>query len=273
VFDPPPGAAELSEPRGVAIARDGRIWVADFGHDRLVRFEPGLRSPVVFGERGTGRLQFQQPSAVAIGADGRVFVADTWNGRIQVLSTEGTWLSEITGDFYGPRGVATDGKGRVFVSDTGRDRVVRFGPDGRLEKEWGSSGPDRERLKGPIGITVDSTGSVWVCDNGNGRLCRFSPDGRLLSAVPVAGWGPEALSEPHVAVEGDGNAWVSVPLAGEVRLLSRTGETRARLRLPGRPEAAVRLTGLALVPGEPRILAVGLDGRLYWLKRRARGEQ
>lgn len=270
-YEPPPDAASLSEPRGVACGPDGRIWVADFGHDRVVRFEPGLRSPVAIGKKGTGKVEFQQPSAIAIGADGRVYVADTWNSRIQVLSPEGEWLSEMTGELFGPRGVAVDAKGRVFVSDTGNGRVVRFGADGKLQKEWGRSGPDQGRLANPMGILVDTAGRVWVADNGNGRLCQFDPDGRLLATVAVPGWRLEACSEPHIAIDDTGNTWISVPLAGEVWTLNQKGEVRMKVKAPGSPEDQVRITGLALVPAERKILATSLDGRLHWFKLRPGG--
>ncbi len=266
-FESLPGPEGLAEPRGVACAPDGRIWVADFGHDRIVRFEPGLLSPVAFGRKGRGRAEFQQPSALAIGTDGRVYVADTWNSRIQVLSPEGKWLAELTADLFGPRGVATDRKGRVLVSDTGNGRIVVFGTDGKMEKEWGRSGPDQGRLNNPMGIAVDADGTVWVADNGNGRLCQFDPDGRLLVAIPIPGWRLEACSEPQIVVDVDGTLWISVPGDGEVRNLARTGETRVTLRPPPKTGEPVRLTGLTLVPGDRRVLAAGIDGRLYWLSR------
>jgi YYY domain-containing protein len=271
-FEPPPGPAQLAEPRGLACAPDGRIWVADFGHDRLVRFERGLRSPVIFGAHGAGKLEFNQPTAIAAGADGRVYVADTWNSRIQVLSPEGAYLFELTGGLYGPRGVATDARGRVFVSDTGNNRVVRFGPDGQVEKEWGRTGPGRERLDNPMGIAVDSRGTVWVSDNGNGRLCRFDPDGRLVSSFPVPGWRTGAYSEPHVVIDRDDNVWFSVPLEGEVRMLTPKGMTLMRLSLPRKAGDVVLVTGLGLVPGETRVLVVAVDGRLFWLSRDKQAE-
>lgn len=273
LFSPEDAAVTLSEPRGIAAGQDGRVWVADFGHDRLVRFEPGLSAPVVIGSRGTGKLEFQQPSAIAVGADGRIYVADTWNARIQILSPEGTYLSELTAGFYGPRGVATDAKGRVFVSDTGQNRVVRFGKGGQVEKEWGNSGPDRTRLSGPMGIFVDGGGTVLVCDNGNGRLCRYDSDGRFLSATPVPGWRAEVHSEPQVVVDVEGSVWISVPLEGEVRMLNPQGETQRRLRPSGEAGETAKFTGIALVPGETRVLATALDGQLYWLKRRPKVER
>ncbi len=270
-FEAPAEPANLAEPRGVACGPDGRIWIADFGHDRIVRFEPGLTSPVAFGTKGTGKVEFQQPSAVTIGSDGRVFVADTWNSRIQVLSPEGNWLSEMTGELFGPRGVAVDAKGRVFVSDTGNGRVVRFGPDGKLEKEWGRTGPDQGRLRNPMGLTVDSRGMIWVADNGNGRLCQFDPDGRLLSTLPVPGWRLEACSEPHVALDDTGNTWISVPIESEVWMINQKGEVRMKVRIPENSGGPVRITGLALVPAERKILATALDGQLYWFRLRPRG--
>ncbi len=270
---PGPGAGNLAEPRGLACDADGRIWVADFGHDRIVRFEAGLRSPVAFGGKGSGKLEFQQPSAIAIDARGRVFVADTWNSRIQVLSPEGEWLAEMTGGLFGPRGVAVDARGRVYVSDTGNGRVVRFSPDGKVETEWGRSGPDRGRLRNPMGIAVDSGGMVWVADNGNSRLCRFDPDGRFVSALPVPGWRLEACSEPQLVDDGSGNIWISVPLEGEVWMVNRLGVRGLKVLVSGDSGEPAKVTGLALEPQSRRILAAALDGRLHWLKLRPRGSR
>lgn len=270
---PGPGAGNLAEPRGLACGPDGRIWVADFGHDRIVRFEAGLRSPVAFGGKGSGKLEFKQPSAIAIDARGRVFVADTWNSRIQVLSPEGDWLAEMAGGLFGPRGVAVDARGRVYVSDTGNGRVVRFSPDGKVETEWGRSGPDKGRLNNPMGIAVESGGMVWVADNGNSRLCRFDPDGRFVSALPVPGWRLEACSEPQIVDDGSGNVWISVPLEGEVWMVNRLGQRGLQVRVSGDSGEPAKVTGLALEPQSRRILAAALDGRLHWLKLRPRGSR
>jgi hypothetical protein len=53
----------------------------------------------------------------------------------------------------------------------------------------------------------------------------------------------------------------------------RGRETGMKLRVPGDEGEPVRPTGLALVPGETRILAAALDGQLYWLKPRPRAER
>lgn len=270
---PGPGPGSLAEPRGLACGPDGRIWVADFGHDRLVRFEAGLRSPVAFGIKGTGKVEFHQPSAIAIDARGRVFVADTWNSRIQILSAEGEWLGEMTGGLFGPRGVAVDEKGRVFVSDTGNGRVVRFSSGGTVETEWGRSGPDEGRLRNPMGIAVDSSGMVWVADNGNSRLCRFDPDGRLAATIPVPGWRLEACSEPQIVDDGGGSIWISVPLNGEVWMVNRLGERGLKVLLAGDSGKPAMVTGLALEPQGRRILAATLDGHLHWIKLRPRGSR
>jgi DNA-binding beta-propeller fold protein YncE len=74
-----------------------------------------------------------------------VYVADTYNHRIQVFSSGGTYLSQWgtsgsePGEFSFPRGVAIDAAGNVYVADTGNHRVQKFGPLPTLAKfaSWG----------------------------------------------------------------------------------------------------------------------------------------
>ena len=266
----------LVEPRGLAVAPDGHIWVADFGHDRVVRLTKDLSDPTPFGSKGTGPLEFNQPCALAVGPSGDVYVADTWNGRVQVLGSDGAFRRELAGGFFGPRGIAVDQKGRVFVSDTGNHRIVRLSSNGTIEKEWGGQGDGPGQLSDPMGIAVDPDGTVYVCDNGNARLSLFSPDGKPLSQVPVPGWRTAAFSEPGVLVTGSGTAWVTVPLAGEVRHLTRDGKTdevfRPNPAHPTNPEFGAPL-GIALPPPYTRLLVSDRDAGLVWLRPFPRGER
>jgi DNA-binding beta-propeller fold protein YncE len=68
--------------------------------------------PMTFGDG-----QFQEPWGIAVAEDGRVYVADTWNHRVQVFDSDGTFLTKWgaygqTSDeswlLYGPRDIALE---------------------------------------------------------------------------------------------------------------------------------------------------------------------
>jgi len=263
---PPPADApgRVRQPRGAASDAAGRVWVADFGNQRVQLFGwdgSSLSSLLAFGARGSGPGQFNDPCGIAVGPSGLVFVADTWNGRVQVFNDKGSWQREWGGDFFGPRGIAVDAGGAVFVADTGNGRVVRFDGFGHKEAEWGTAkGPGK--LADPQGLAVGDDGSVYVADNGNGRVAIFDRNGSFLRAFEVTGWRREVLSEPYLALDSRGFLWVSVPLAGEVRAYTKEGRLVTTLRGVDQPEGRrfEKPSGLALLPGR-RLFVADLEGR------------
>jgi DNA-binding beta-propeller fold protein YncE len=219
---------ELRQPRSVAVSPDSRVFVADFGHHRIVEFDPSLKMAAFWGGSGDVPGRFREPCDLAIDNEGRVVVADTWNHRIQILSDQGapivTWPPDPREQFFfGPRGVAIVGDGTVLVADTGNHRVVRLDTDGRVIDILGTEGSETGALSEPTGIEVDSEGRVIVCDNGNGRLQFFDSGGKALSSFPVEGWRRESYSEPKATVTPDGWIWLTVPLEGVVRAYDQQG--------------------------------------------------
>jgi DNA-binding beta-propeller fold protein YncE len=81
----------LRRPEGIALDRDGGLWVADYGHDRIVKVNPEGRVIVAFGSHGSDAGEFLGPKGVAVDpSSGRLYVADTGNGRVQRMSPDGT---------------------------------------------------------------------------------------------------------------------------------------------------------------------------------------
>jgi sugar lactone lactonase YvrE len=254
-------AGRVRQPRGAASDTAGRVWVADFGNQRVQLFGSDGSFLRALGSRGSGPGQFNDPCGIAVGPSGLVFVADTWNSRVQVFDDKGGWLREWGGGFFGPRGIAVDTGGTVFVADTGNGRVVRFDGFGHEEAAWGTAtGPGK--LADPQGLVAGKDGSVYVADNGNGRVAIFDRNGGFLRAFEVAGWRREVLSEPYLALDSKGLVWVSVPLAGEVRAYTKEGRLMTTLRGADQPEGRrfEKPSGLALLPNG-RLFVADLEGR------------
>src|SRR4029453_2195003 len=217
-------AGQLSQPRGVAVDEDGNAYVADFGNDRIQKFDAQQQFVKAWGGRGDLPGQFKQPGAVAVGPDGLVYVADTWNQRVQVFTPDGEYKREWADKYYGPRGIAVAPSGAVYLADTGNHRVRKFNAEGVEERSWGGLGKEPGQFTEPVGIAVDNDDTVYVVDNGNARLQIFDANGPLLSSCPVAGWEQKVFSEPHVTVAPDGTIWVSVPVPRVIRAYDRSGK-------------------------------------------------
>lgn len=90
----PATAALLSFPYGVAVARDGTIYIADTGNNRLREVKPSgeivaLAGTGSSGFSGDGRLagdaQLSAPEGIVLDGSGDLYVADTANLRVREL--------------------------------------------------------------------------------------------------------------------------------------------------------------------------------------------
>lgn len=221
VVDAPFGAARFDDPYGVAVGRDGVVYVADGGNaNRVRRLGPSgvvttLAGGAFEGQRdGSGMgAAFHTPSGLAVDASGAVLVADAGNHAIRRVGSDGRvttvagggapgWLDGPPGlaRFDGPLGVAVDATGRLFVADTYNDAVRVVSHDGIVTTLAGGGGRgfvdgpvDVARFDTPADVAVSAEGVVWVADTGNHALRRISPDG-MVETVPVDLWRPLAVA-------------------------------------------------------------------------------
>jgi hypothetical protein len=211
---------ELDQPFGVAVARDGAIFVAESGERSAIWcIEAGGERRLVAGGApgfadGAGQsARFDTPSHISLAPDGALFVADTGNHAVRRVTPDGL-VTTIAGDgtpgtgdgtaarFNGPVGIAVGADGKVFVADTYNDRIVRLSPAAGGDSRWsvttvaGGAGPGLvdgagvdARFDTPSGLVAVADGSVVVADTGNDALRRVSSEGdvTLLDAVDLTG--------------------------------------------------------------------------------------
>ncbi len=234
------GPGQLTTPRNMAVADDGRIYVADTGNHRIVVFSPQGEMLLTWGEFGAEPGQFNEPWDVAVGPDGYIYVADTWNHRIQKFTPEGefvtAWGAFVStegqlgemGVFWGPRAIAFTKDGNLLVTDTGNKRVQVFSPDGQPITQFGGAGIEDGYFDEPVGIAVDGNGNVYVADTWNLRIQKFSPDFNFLKSWNVPGWeGQDILMKPYLAVDQAGLVYASDPSGWRVLVWDDQGNPKA----------------------------------------------
>jgi DNA-binding beta-propeller fold protein YncE len=121
---------QFSFPNGVAVDRQGRIFVSDSNNGRVQVFDRTGHLLETIGRGGTGSLSM--PRGVAIDPLDRVFIADITGQSVEVWDASAEPPHRLYGvgsegsgnaQFENPNGIAVDTTGRLYVTDRLNDRV------------------------------------------------------------------------------------------------------------------------------------------------------
>ena len=167
------GPGQFNTPWGIGLDKDGNVFVADWRNDRIQSFTADGTWLASFGHPGTGgdtsiardhggvRVvprpvgEFNRPSGVSIDKDGDIYVADWLNNRVQVLTSEGRFITEFTGDAgLSKAGVAKIASNPDMIRQ--RNGVRDFTPERVL---WA-----------PVAVKVDDRGRVIIVDTSRHRF-------------------------------------------------------------------------------------------------------
>jgi sugar lactone lactonase YvrE len=185
----PPARNTLCEPRSVVVDSAGRLYVADYGNNRALRFNPpfatNMDAAQVFGQADSFITKTNAPAPAA-------------------------------GNFGNAEGVAVDHFDNLYVTDLRFSRVLRFNapaaggdtlPDFVFGQQDFNSGtgnqggnPAANTLNHPETVCFDGHDNMYVADNQNNRLLLFfapltTPN---MSASRVFGQGGDfATNDPN----------------------------------------------------------------------------
>lgn len=217
--------AQFNGPVGVAVDRDGMVYVADTYNDRIRRITP---DGAVTTLAGTGRpgfvdgtwdvAQFDTPSGIAVGKEG-VYVADSRNDAIRRIGADGSVVTlavapELEKEplLRRPMALAVTHDGFVYIAAGARGRVLQLAPDGVV-----ATLPDAARpadpatgidgsiqVFGPRGLALAKDGSLLLADAPAQRLHRIAPAATASAATPGTALAqplpPVAAASPGIAL-------------------------------------------------------------------------
>jgi sugar lactone lactonase YvrE len=125
------GKGQLYGPQGIAIDREGRIFVAEQFNARVQVFDSEGQSLYMFGKRGDRNFEFEGPRGLAIDSAGNVFVAEGRKAAVLVFSPDGEPLTALGGGrtahqlgFTLPTAIHIDRNDRVYISDSMNRRIT-----------------------------------------------------------------------------------------------------------------------------------------------------
>ena len=174
-------------PAGVAVARNGDIWVVDGhrgGNNRLVRFNSSGEFIAAWGggvgSESAERGRFNDPHGIAIDSQGRIFVADRGNNRLQLFDSQGEYIHQWT-QFGRPSGIYIDPADVIYVGDgmsndfwnPGWERGIRIG-DARTG--WVTAfipDPEVDQGSGVEFLAADAEGNIYAGEVGRQRLIKY----------------------------------------------------------------------------------------------------
>ena len=203
---------QLMKPYGVAVARDGRVFVTDTAGRRVFVFDPTGKSVSFIGENGAGKIA--KPVGVAVDNHGTAFVADATLKRVFGYAPDGRLAIAIgrEGELQNPSGLTIDRERHyLYVADAKRHQVLCYSStDGTFVREIGKRGMEPGEFNFPTNLATDREGRLYVTDTLNFRVQVFDSSGAFLKSIGSHGDGPGHLNRAKgVGVDSEGHIYVA----------------------------------------------------------------
>lgn len=252
--DGPSGTATFNLPFGVAVDKNGNIYVSEIGFDNIRKITPdGMVS--TFAGSPTGRAgsddgtdttaTFKDPLGLATDADGNIYVADAANDKIRKITPAGIVTTfagtgtagagngtALSATFNTPLSIAVDAGNNLFVTEENNYDIRKIASDGTVTTVAGTGQPGSADGAGagagfnfPVGIVADLSGNLYVTDNGYGTIRIITSSGFVATLAgngnqtSADGIGYEASFDNPLgmAMDSGGNLYVMDNSSNKVR--------------------------------------------------------
>ncbi|WP_411031836.1 IPT/TIG domain-containing protein [Spongiimicrobium sp. 3-5] len=281
----------LSNARGVAIDKEGTLYIADKLRHAIFCKKPN-EAVKIFAGNGEGMVngnideaKFNSPSGIAVDEEGNILIADSGNNRIRKITPEGMVYTLAGGrsggsdgqgmnaQFSNPSGIALGPEGNIYVSDSRSHRIRKITPEGLVSTLAGSTVGYSDgfgnvaQFYNPMGLTVDSNGIVYVADNENQRIRKIMPNGEVTTLTgKTEGFKNGSLETAlfdypsGVAIDNSENLIIADTDNHRIRIITKDGSVKT---LAGSSEGTTNGTGVDAKFKNPYGICIGPQGSIY----------
>ncbi len=172
-----------------------------------------------FGSKGIGQGMFQDARSIGVDGDGNIVVADEKDGRIQIFSSSGKFISMFTpangGKSMIAQGMAVGRNGKIYLAIA--PSILVYDESGQALGQIG----DAQHIYEDVALGPDGTLYAWSEDN----IVRFKPDGTVDLEIPnaLSNISGQPVGFVHLAVDGLGNIYAADSTAAAVFKYSPAG--------------------------------------------------
>ncbi len=224
-----------SQPRRIAAAPDGMMWITLYGNGKLAKVDPAAMKVVKTYDLPGGNAGAY---AVTVDGGGMVWTTGNGNGTIGKLDPKTGQMVE----YKTPSGrggphtlIITEDQKTIWFTMQSGDKVASIDTATGAIREYPSSG-------GPYGLALDKAGNVWFCRMGDNKMGRLDPKTGQMSEVDT---GPRSRPR-RVAAAPDGMLWITLYGNGKLAKLD--------------PAAMKVVKAYQLPAGDAGAYAVTVDG-------------
>jgi sugar lactone lactonase YvrE len=248
--------AAFDFPAGMAIDKDGNIYVADANNSRIRKLIANAYMVTLAGDGQragddgpAASASFSYPNGLAFDAFGNLFIADPGNNAIRKLTPAGvvtTYAAENPSPASGaiaipgllfPADLVFDGAGNLYITTLNGHSVIKVTGTGVASTLAGGIEGFQDgvgtaaRFRRPIGLAVDAAGIVYVADRDNHSIRKIMPDGTVSTIAGngtrgfanAAGTNARFTSPWDVIVDAAGNLYVTDSENHRVRMIDPAG--------------------------------------------------
>ncbi len=211
--------ATTGRPNGLAVDRDGAIWVAETSQRALLKMQMDGSYEIAVDRCDEEIFLFLND--VALGPNGRIYFTDSgiemetvapkgelhpdfrsldYDGRIFEFDPVTRNVRCIDRGFQFTNGLAFSPKGDLYINETLTGNIYRYESRGcKFDKPREIFGNVIERynaaeLKGPDGMKFAKNGSLFVCVFGQGDVTVLDKRGKVSKRIKTTGGVPTNLT-------------------------------------------------------------------------------
>jgi DNA-binding beta-propeller fold protein YncE len=269
-------STQLMKPYGVAVARDGRVFVTDTAARRVFVFDAHAKTVSFIGEKGP--IKIVKPIGVAIDASDTVFVADATLKRVVGYRQDGSVAIAIghDGELENPSGLAIDrARALLYVADAKKHQVLCYSSaDGTFVRAIGKRGTESGEFNFPTNLSVDHGGRLFVTDTLNFRVQIFDQAGAFVTSIGTQGDGPGHLNRAKgVGVDSEGHVYIADTSFNNFQIFDGDGSILLFVGTTGEGPGEFLLPAGLFVDDEDRIYVADQGNARVQVFQRVRAEQ